>query len=407
MSERKNIRILIADDDDVSTEQARCIVEEMGFHVVGTAINGKEAVEMTASLLPDIVLMDIKMSPVDGFEATRRIQQQCPTPVILLTAYQTHELVEEANASGVEAYLIKPVSIGELERTLLIAKARFDDMMRLHLLNDRLQTEILERKRVEEELKSYRDRLEELVETRTAELREINDHLHQEVVIRKQAEEQGKILLREKTLLLQEIEHRARNNMQVMNSILELQRMHVEDEKIVTLLKTLQGRIRAMALVHEKLYRSDLTTVDLQEVLLDLVQTLRVYERANSDGFTFSFDVESVRLAIDPAVSFGLMGYEILSNAMRHAFPNNRSGNVSIHLHPGESGTIEFIVRDDGIGLPEHFTLDKLRTLGLKLVQIIVEHQLQGTVAFHNRAPGTEVVVRFIPPCYKSRIEDA
>lgn len=401
MTERKNIRVLIADDDDLATEQVRCIVEEMGCHVVGTAMNGQEAVALTASLAPDIVLMDMNMSPVDGFEAARRIQQQCPTPVIMLTAYQTPDLVEQANSSGVGAYLTKPATIEALERTIFIAKTRFDDMMALRRLNTQLQAEIRERKRVEEELTSYRNHLEELVAHRTAELTDMNSQLRQEIMIRKQAEEQSKALLQEKTMLLQEIAHRTRNNMQVMNSLLELQRMHVEDEAIVNLLRTLQRRIRSMALVHEKLYRSDVTTVDLQEVLLDLVQTLRGSEGVDSASLVFTLDMESVSTSIDPAVPFGLMSHELISNAVKHAFPDGRKGEISIHLHPGENETVEFIVRDNGIGLPEHFTLDKISTLGVKLVKIIVEHQLQGTVVFHNRAPGTEVVVRFTPPCYQ------
>jgi two-component sensor histidine kinase/AmiR/NasT family two-component response regulator len=401
MSKRKNIRILIADDDNISIEQVRCIIEELGYHVVGTALNGQEAVEMTASLVPDVVLMDMEMSPVDGLEASRWIQQHCPTPVILLTAYQTHDLVEQATLSGVGAYLTKPATIEALERTVLITKSRFDDMRTLHRLNAGLQTEILERQQIEGELNNYREHLEELVESRTVDLTSMNARLQKEILNRKQAEEQSKAFLREKTLLLREIAHRTRNNMQVMNSILELQRTHAEDEAIVALLRTLQGRIRAMALVHENLYRSDVTTVDLQEVLLDLVQSLRLHEQIVPARIAFRLDIEPVTLSIDPAVSFGLMSYEIISNAVKHAFPGGRNGAISIRLHPDKTDAVTLIVQDNGIGLPAHFALDTNRTLGLQLVKIIVQHQLQGTVAFHNRTPGTEVVVRFTPPHYK------
>jgi response regulator NasT len=104
-------------------------LEEAGYAVVGEAAHGLEAVEMPQSLRPDVVLMDIKMPVMDGIGATRLIYERCPTtPVVVLTAYETPELVERASAAGAGAYLVKPTEVREMERAITIAIARFGDI---------------------------------------------------------------------------------------------------------------------------------------------------------------------------------------------------------------------------------------------------------------------------------------
>jgi len=136
--ERKRIRVLIAEDDYLVAEMIKGLVREAGYDIVGEASNGKEAVEKVCSLQPDVVLMDIRMPDLDGIEATRRIREKCPTPVIILTAYETPELVEKAAEAGVVAYLIKPPDLRELDRSIGIAIARFRDLMELDRLNKEL-----------------------------------------------------------------------------------------------------------------------------------------------------------------------------------------------------------------------------------------------------------------------------
>jgi CheY-like chemotaxis protein len=102
-------------------------------------VNGLQAIEMTQSTRPDVVLMDIKLPDMDGIEAARRIYESCPTPVVVLTAYDTPELVERASAAGVGAYLLKPPDVHEMDRAIAIAMARFDDLMELRRLNAELQ----------------------------------------------------------------------------------------------------------------------------------------------------------------------------------------------------------------------------------------------------------------------------
>ena len=139
MIQSHNIRVLIVEDDFLVGETVRGVLEDIGYQIIGRAMNGLQAVEMTQTLRPDIVLMDLQMPDMDGIEATRRIQENSPAPIVALTAYDTPELVGKASQAGVGAYLLKPPNGKELERAITIALARFDDMVELRRLNKELQ----------------------------------------------------------------------------------------------------------------------------------------------------------------------------------------------------------------------------------------------------------------------------
>ncbi len=143
--EQETVRVLIAEDDYLVGETIKGLLEDVGYAVVGEAADGLEAVEMTQSLRPDVVLMDIKMPDVDGLEATRLIHERCPTPVVVLTAHEVPELVEEASEAGVGAYLLKPPNVREVERAITIAVARFGDMMKLRDYAGQLEQRVQER----------------------------------------------------------------------------------------------------------------------------------------------------------------------------------------------------------------------------------------------------------------------
>ncbi len=138
MNSSKTINVLIAEDNFMVSKLIRETVEMLGCTVVGTAINGREAVEMTASLKPDVVLMDIQMPGMDGLEATQRITQACLAPVVILSAYDTPELEKQAACAGAGAFMMKMPDDREIERTIAIAIARFDDMVELRRLNHEL-----------------------------------------------------------------------------------------------------------------------------------------------------------------------------------------------------------------------------------------------------------------------------
>ena len=148
MDRQNALRVLIVEDEILVGEMLYGIMEEAGYKVVGEATDGLMAVEMTQSLQPDLVVMDIQMPNMNGIEATRRIQETCPTPVVVLTAHETPELVAQVSAAGAGAYLVKPPRRRELERAITIALARFDDMMTLRRLNTELEAALAQVKKL-------------------------------------------------------------------------------------------------------------------------------------------------------------------------------------------------------------------------------------------------------------------
>ena len=157
MNVPKRVRALVVEDDYWAGEMIKSLLQEAGFVVVGKAASGGEAIEMLENLRgssdqPDVVLMDIEMPGVNGIEATRRIQTQCPTPVVILTAYETDDLIAQASEAGAGAYLVKPPDISEVKRAVSVAIARFDDMMALYQSNRRLEETLAELRAAQKQL---------------------------------------------------------------------------------------------------------------------------------------------------------------------------------------------------------------------------------------------------------------
>ena len=144
MNIKDKIRVLVAEDNRVVSELIKHSLHKIGFEMVGLAITGIEAVDMTASLRPDVVLMDIEMPELDGLEATRQIQTRQPTPVVFLTAHEGEDLIEKASEVGASAYLTKPPQVKELERAIIMALARHDDLMECWRLNRELERALKE-----------------------------------------------------------------------------------------------------------------------------------------------------------------------------------------------------------------------------------------------------------------------
>ena len=155
MQPQKEINVLIAEDDFNVSGAIQKELEHLGYTIAGIASNGRQAIEMTQSLQPDVVLMDIEMPRMDGLEATQHIHQTCPTPVVILTAYDKPELVKLAGEAGAGAYLVKMPKAREIERAITIAAARFDDMMTLRRLN-------VKRQRRNEQLEAALDKVKQL-----------------------------------------------------------------------------------------------------------------------------------------------------------------------------------------------------------------------------------------------------
>jgi PAS domain S-box-containing protein len=201
-----------------------------------------------------------------------------------------------------------------------------------------------------------------------------------DITERQQAEEQLKASLQEKELLLKEVHHRVKNNLQVICSIFSLQSQYIEDPQILSVLEDSQNRIRSMALIHEKLYQSDtLAKIDFGEYVKSLASNLLSSYNINTRLIRTRLRVDSVSLTIDTAIPCGLIINELVSNSLKHAFPNGMAGEISIDLSVESEDKMRLTVRDNGVGLPEGFDFKKNNSLGLRLVRALTR-QIQGSL---------------------------
>jgi len=182
--------------------------------------------------------------------------------------------------------------------------------------------------------------------------------------------------------------------MQVIISMLNLQSEYTKDEKYLKIFKDSQNRIESMALIHEKLYRSgNLAKVDFKDYIRSLTDELfRFHGRVND--ISFKIEAEDIFFDIDTAIPCGLIINELVSNSLKHAFPNGREGEIKIALRSTDRDEIELTISDNGIGIPESLDFRNTDTLGLHLVTILVEHELQGKIEL-NRDKGTEFKIKF------------
>ena len=199
--------------------------------------------------------------------------------------------------------------------------------------------------------------------------------------------------LREKEILLKEIHHRVKNNMQVISSLLYMQSKITDDEKTKNILIESQNRIKSIALVHESLYQSpNLDNIDYIDYLRKIARYLFESFNITSDRIIFTITGEKVYLDIDKAIPCSLILNEMISNSLKYAFPDNQKGTIQIDVRSGTHNVI-IIYTDNGVGIPEHITLDNTGTMGLQLINGLT-NQLKGTVEL-EREHGTVYKITF------------
>lgn len=210
----------------------------------------------------------------------------------------------------------------------------------------------------------------------------------------KRAEDNLRASLQEKEILLREIHHRVKNNLAVVNSLLRLQSRHAKDRFHREMFREAQDRIRAMAMAHEKLYQSgNLAHVRIRDYVGSLVDHLSASAGLVGNKIELIKDIEDLSFGLETAGPLGFILTELVSNCMKHAFPQARKGKIHISLHRFKGDTFELVVGDDGIGFPENVTFDDPRSLGLNLVRIF-SRQLRGKLDIvHNR--GTDIKLTF------------
>jgi PAS domain S-box-containing protein len=227
--------------------------------------------------------------------------------------------------------------------------------------------------------------------------------LIEDVTKRKISEERIKKSLKEKELLLQEIHHRVKNNLQIIISLLKLQSRYIYDKRDLEIFNKSRARVETMSLIHEKLYKSvDLANINMTNYLRDLTGHLFKAYGVNPADFKLTVNSEEVNVGIDTAIPCGLIINELVSNALKHAFRINQKGEIEINICIKE-GSIILIISDNGVGLPKDFDIEKTDSLGLQLVSTLIK-QLDGEIAINSSSKGTAFTITFPELMYKERI---
>lgn len=199
--------------------------------------------------------------------------------------------------------------------------------------------------------------------------------------------------LKEKEILLKEVHHRVKNNMQVISSILNLQSSYVKDSYALSLLKDCQNRIKSMAFIHESLYQNkNLTEVNFAEYISSLTKNLVHSYSTEIKNIKLLLNLKNVYLNLDASISCGLILNELISNSLKYAFPNNKAGIIFVNLSVKDK-LVNIEIGDNGIGINENLDIKKTPTLGLQLVNTLVE-QINGKIKV-ERKNGTKFNIEF------------
>jgi len=248
-----------------------------------------------------------------------------------------------------------------------------------------LVQDITERKAAEEAIRTFSEDLERKVTERTSDLSDVNLKLVTEIDIRLDAEKQLNKTVGEKEVLLREIHHRVKNNLQIIISLLNLQSRYITDEKILAAIRESQNRVKAMSLVHEKLYQSEnISKINLDDYIRFLGTGLIQFYGAKSRGITLTTDIRDIHVDINAAIPLGLIINELISNSIKYAFPDRERGEIFMSVRK-ENHTLSVLFKDNGVGIPADLDWRNTESLGLRLVISLVE-QLNGTIELDQSA---------------------
>ena len=381
--------ILCVDDDAANLKLLENILVPRGYDVISAA-SGEDAMLKVRGQTIDLVLLDIIMPGTNGFDVCRKLKKDPRLrniPVVMITVLTAKKDRILGIEAGADDFLSKPINQAE-------ALARITILLKLKELDD-------ERKRVEDELQKSHAELSSRVRERTAELAKANAMLQADIAERKLAVEKAKDSLVEKEMLLKEVHHRVKNNLMTIIGLIQMQETKADNNGLKILLLELEGRVRAMALVHDSLHKSEnLAHINLQ----NYIETLCVHIHAQfgvEREIRYRVQAAGVEASLEIAVPMGLIMNELIANAYEHAFPGDKTrfltGRCEINIQAkNEGGMLTLTVADNGIGLPVGLDWEKSDTLGMKLIRML-SRQLNGAIEL-DRARGTVFRLRFAYP---------
>ncbi|MBZ2166194.1 sensor histidine kinase [Methanobacterium spitsbergense] len=458
-------QILLVEDESIEAMDIKRTLEFFGFEVPYIASSGEDAVEKALEIMPDLILIDVVLKGhSDGIDVAYKIKK-LNIPVIYLTAHSEESIIERAKLTEPYGYMIKPYDRNELKHTIELAlyknqieKELKESEYNLRLILDSTAEgifgidlegictfcnasavkllgynnpdelignnihDLIHRphqqgtpymsfktgKRVYMEDEKFMRTDGTSFSAEYWSYPQIKDNeiigaviTFTDITERKKAEIEIKNSLNEKEVLLREINHRVKNNLQIIASLLHLQADSIDDKKIADILKESETRVKSMAIVHEKLYQSpNFNDINFKQYLEKLVYDILYTYGIKIGLIKVQMEIEDIHLNIDTAIPLGLIINELITNTIKYAFPQNK-GTITIQLK-SLTEKMEITIADDGIGLPKDINLENPETLGLKLVQSLVK-QLDGDLKL-NTDKGTEFKITFKELKYKKRL---
>lgn len=322
------VRVLLVEDNSGDARLVQEMLNETssaGFSIerATSAFDASRALEASKRCI-DVILLDLGLPDEQGLQTLRRVAPAAEgVPVVVLTGLRDEETADAAVREGAQDFLYKEQLDGDRLRRVIrhaIERQRFQSQIRTNL--------------------------------------------------------------QEKEVLLREVYHRVKNNLQVIQSLLKMQARVLRDVATRQALEDMVQRVHAMALVHERLYRNrDLTGLLLPEYLRDLFNGALDSQSLNPSQVRLDLDAEEIPLSLERAVPFGLLINELICNALKHAFPA-RKGTILIAAHRNENG-VHIVLEDDGVGLPPGFNATLNSSMGLKVATSLA-HQLRGELTFSS-----------------------
>jgi two-component sensor histidine kinase len=222
--------------------------------------------------------------------------------------------------------------------------------------------------------------------------------LQSELKKSKEMEKRLNASLQEKEILLKEIHHRVKNNLQIISSLISLQSQYVQDQKMLTIFRDSESRIRSIALIHENLYQSqNLKKIEMREYISNLTEELFYSYGQDAEKIKMDAEIDDIEMSIEAAIPCGLIITELISNCLKHAFPLETAGFIQIELKKEIDNLFVLKIQDNGVGFPKNIDLNLIHSLGLKLVKSLskqLKGQLQMTSPIFNKK-GSEFKITF------------
>jgi two-component sensor histidine kinase/ActR/RegA family two-component response regulator len=346
--QRYNISVLFVDDNETIRQLYRRILEKHVNHLY-IAKDGSHGLELYQKHKPDLVITDMVMPVMNGLEMVKEIKKIAPdAKFVVMSAYSEKDSFVESIHLGIDGYLMKPVEAKKLLSLI-------DEFAGITLMKWELERKEKKRREAEEYLKKSLD---------------------------------------EKEILLREVHHRVKNNMQIISSILRMQSRNIDDPKLKDVLQESQNRIHSMALIHENLYSNkSLANIKFASYIKSLTGNIARTYASQQSIIKFDYKIDDAYLPMDIAIPCGLIINELISNSFKYAFTNKPTGTISIHFKHIIDDQFQLIVSDNGVGIPNDVDITKTKSLGMKILRKLVQ-QIDGELKY-DFSNGTKFTIIF------------